>query len=374
MLENSGAQAIPKNFGTRKALGEYIAYLDDDNTWRPDHLQVLWNAIQTYKVDLVYGDRMLFDEKGELPSQVGVFSDFDPIRLLERNYIDTSDFLIKKEAIFGIGGWDERYKRYADWNLMVRLAKAGYTFRRVPVIITDYDFGLDSMSRNPVPVEWNAYELEVDLPYLHTVEEPKVAVFTVMHDDNQLAIARKCLPELKKRAGYPYYHLIILNGCLPKTKKWLADLKIDHIIENKENLGIAVACNQAVDFLKDKGFDVIWKVDSDMLALSDNILKVMVELYKKNHMMIWSAYPEGLIDNAGGAPRINYGTLGGHFIGLTKHIGGFCQFIPTKARIACRLPESPNLHFMEDLFMSQSVAKLGYGIAYIEDIRVRHVK
>lgn len=376
--KNSGLQAIPKNQGTRAAKGEYIAYLDSDNTWRPDHLQALHNELQrSPNIDLVYGDRWLHDELGRIKDQVGIFGDYNPKILLEKNYIDTSDFLVRREAIFNIGGWDERYKRMADWNLLVRLAKNGCRMKHLPLIITDYNLGADAISLNPENekqvIGWNPYELEIDLPYLHEVKEPTVAVFTVFHKEESLEIAQKCLPELRKRAGYPYYHVVVLNGELPKLKKWLEEYKVDHIIENKENIGIAGACNQAVDYLKDKDFDVIWKVDGDMLALTDDLLKTMVELYKKNHMMIWSAYPEGLIDNAGGAPRAAYGTLGGHLIGMTQHIGGFCQFIPTKARVACRLPETKVLHFMEDLFMSQGVTKLGYGIAYIEDVRCRHI-
>ena len=57
--ENSGYQCMPKNKGVEMASqirvqddgsykggGDYIAYLDDDNTWRPNHLSVLVNAIE----------------------------------------------------------------------------------------------------------------------------------------------------------------------------------------------------------------------------------------------------------------------------------------------------------------------------------------
>src|SRR2546425_125109 len=44
--ENSGYQCMPKNKGIELARGDYIAYLDDDNTWRPDHLSACVSAIE----------------------------------------------------------------------------------------------------------------------------------------------------------------------------------------------------------------------------------------------------------------------------------------------------------------------------------------
>lgn len=378
---NSGKQSIPKNIGTEMAKGEYIAYLDGDNMFRHDHLQVLWNALQNNSgVDLVYGDRMFHDESGQIPDQIGIFSEFNPVQILVKNYIDASDFLVKKQALVDIGGWDERYKRMADWNLVARLAKASAKMKRVPVIITDYYLGSDSISHKPEDpkqpdkaILWNPYELEVDLPYLHAVKDPTVAVYTVTHDPKKLPILQQCFKALHEKAGYPFHHVFILNGDLPETEKWLKENKVDHIISNKDNMGIAHACNQAVDYVKDKGFDLIFKCDDDMLTLSDDLIKVMVELWKKNHMMVYSAYPEGLINNAGGAPRIGYGTLGGHFLGITQHLGGFCRFMSTKIMTQCRFPDGVAPHWMEDLYFSQWAAKNSVGMAYIEDLRVEHL-
>ena len=97
---HTGIHAISKNVGTKAAKGEYISYLDDDVTWRPDHLQILYNELsRNSNLDLVYGDRWLHDESGTISDQVGIFSDYNPQALLVRNYIDTSDFLVKKQAL-----------------------------------------------------------------------------------------------------------------------------------------------------------------------------------------------------------------------------------------------------------------------------------
>jgi SAM-dependent methyltransferase len=42
---NCGSPARPRNIGLQLARGDYVAYIDDDNTWRPEHLQHLLAAI-----------------------------------------------------------------------------------------------------------------------------------------------------------------------------------------------------------------------------------------------------------------------------------------------------------------------------------------
>jgi glycosyltransferase involved in cell wall biosynthesis len=369
ILPHSGIQAVAKNEGTRRAKGDYIAYLDDDNVWRPDHLQALFNEIEKHpEVDLVYGDRYIIDENNEIPPQIGIFSDFAPQLLLMRNYIDASDFIIRRKAIFDIGGWDERYKRCADWNLFARLVKNGSQFLHLPVIITDYYASKDSMSRKGT-IEWNTYEVEVELPYLKEVKEPKVGMMTLTRD--RLEYTKPCFESLKK-AGYPFDHYVVDNGSKDGTVKWLeTEYKPHHLIKNSKNQGISIGYNQALEAMGDK-YDIIVQYDNDCLSLTDNWLKEMVELYKKNRMIVWAAYPEGLKDTPGGAPRQAYGQLGGHLVGMTQHLGGLCLIVPAKVFKTWRWSEFDPLRGIQDIVFCQWLTKHGYGLAYVEDIRVRH--
>src|SRR5690606_6576684 len=105
------------------------AFLDAGNHYRPDHLQALVKAIEENpEVALVYGDRWIVNEVDNTPPQRGFTQDYTPMQLLSQNYIDTSDALVRREAIEYVGGFDEGEKKYIDWNLWLRLEKAGYTF------------------------------------------------------------------------------------------------------------------------------------------------------------------------------------------------------------------------------------------------------
>jgi glycosyltransferase involved in cell wall biosynthesis len=284
--KSQGNQAFPKNEGTLASKGKYVAYLDSDNIYRPEHLQTLLNAIKGY--DVVYGDRMVHYPDGT--TQIGKYGEYDPSRLLVENYIDTSDFLITREALFSIGGWDEKYKRFLDWNLIVRLAKMGKRFKRVPVIITDYYIGEDSMSLttvenkdNPNQPLWDPYDCEIVLPYLGEVKPPKVVIFTLTM--NRLKYTKESFATLKKTAGYPYTHVIVDNGSTDGTKKWI-EKNFDNYILNESNQGISIASNQALELISESlEADIIVKFDNDAYCLTDNWLLKMVDIWRSNRLL-----------------------------------------------------------------------------------------
>lgn len=54
LAQNSGYQSAPNNEGLRRAQGDYIAYLNHDDIWLPNHLQILYDRITAEEADFVY--------------------------------------------------------------------------------------------------------------------------------------------------------------------------------------------------------------------------------------------------------------------------------------------------------------------------------
>lgn len=380
---SKGNQAYPKNDGIKASHGKYIAFLDSDNKYRPDHLRVLYNAMKNNPaVDVVYGDRMVRDEVNNT-KYIGIFSDFNPILLLERNFIDTSDSLIKREAIFYIGGWETRFKRFLDWNLYLRLCKAGYKFLRVPGVITDYYIHKNMISYqvenrgNPMQPMWDPYDCEIQLPNLGSVVPPKVVIFTLTKD--RLEYTKKSFETLYKTAQYPFVHVIVDNGSTDGTVKYLEkELKASgsctaiHLIINGENKGISIASNQALDYIKDNNFDIVVKSDNDAFYETNGWLNKMVEIWGSNHLLALSCYITGLRDNPGGAPRLVYGEIKNELVGVTKHIGGINHFVDASAYGNFRWPEDETLHGFQDMELSLHLIKNDFQMSYLENYFCAH--
>jgi len=382
-IDHFGCDTRSKNIGTKRANGEYIAYLDDDNAFRPDHLQALLKCLEKNEnIVLAYGDRwVIFDDKSG-KERIGVHSDFDAARLMQQNYIDTSDVLVKKEVLFKVGGWDEKLRKFIDWNLWVRMIKQGYRFKRVPVILTDYSihkgqksvlnkegqFDPETGLFNPT---FNPLNCKINAGFIGKKKEPRVAIFTLCKD--RLDYTKKMYMSMKKTAGYDFDWYVVDNGSTDGTVEWLKKQKAT-VIYNKKNMGIPHASNEIIELIKKDNYDYIMKADNDVLFKSYGWLRAMLNIYEVIRPIALSCYPEGLIDNAGGVYRYNYTEFAGEFVGLVVHLGGMITIVPAEVYDEFKWPNVAFLRGGNDVLLSSWLNSNGYQMGYLENHQAEHME
>lgn len=135
--------AASRNTGVEAARGKYIAYLDDDDIYYPDHLETLAGFLENSGCAVAYSDsyqafqvrdngRYITKEKRLVYSE-----DFDRQRLLVMNYIPFINIVHRRECIEQAGFFDEALKSHEDWDCLIRLSQS-YDFHHVKKVTAEF--------------------------------------------------------------------------------------------------------------------------------------------------------------------------------------------------------------------------------------------
>ena len=128
-VHNKGIIAISRNIGIKSANGEWIAFLDSDDWWTRDKLEICIQSINE-KVDFIYHDLEIIANKSKIFSRKKIKSRKlkKPVLidlLTEGNAIGNTSVFVRKKFLDEINGIDESKELVAaeDYNTWLRIAK-----------------------------------------------------------------------------------------------------------------------------------------------------------------------------------------------------------------------------------------------------------
>jgi glycosyltransferase involved in cell wall biosynthesis len=142
--------AVTKNRALEKVTTEYTAFLDDDDAFAPNHLEVLHASALETGADVTYGWYEVIGGTDPRPDRFGL--PFDALELRRGSYIHTAP-LVRTKLLQAAGGFQHTHtSRLDDWGAWLAMLEHGATFHHVPA--KTYLWTHDGQNTSGDPTRW----------------------------------------------------------------------------------------------------------------------------------------------------------------------------------------------------------------------------
>ena len=181
ILQRNGGQGKARNKGIKSSTGTLIAFLDSDDLWAENKLELQVRALNEMGVDLVFSDGFFFtgtdssNERCKFSENYGRFARFGKFSgpqmfdlLLEHNSIPTLSVLARKSLLLEVGLFEEEgitSVKCEDYDLWLRLAKNGAVFYGMQQPLVRYRIHPEASSRKAY--EMATAEITVVKKHIH---------------------------------------------------------------------------------------------------------------------------------------------------------------------------------------------------------------
>ena len=147
--ENKGAN-YTRNRGVLAAKGEYIAFLDSDDEWSQNYLELAASIIEKENAKFITSNYQIVHKEGILPPEFKercfVSGDISKKELYQDYIGPTSTVVIAKDTIVKAGLFDEKLPARQDYDMWIRVTKLVPVFYNYTPCVKVYRIGNDSIS------------------------------------------------------------------------------------------------------------------------------------------------------------------------------------------------------------------------------------
>ncbi|MFN0187175.1 MAG: glycosyltransferase family 2 protein [Bacteroidia bacterium] len=140
--KENGERAAARNFGIQKAIGSYITFLDSDDLFHVDHLEVAMSCVLENQPSIFHLGYNVVDNSGKILQRWKKLDNPINARLIEGNFLSCLGVFIKREILAQHRFVEDRdLAGSEDYELWLRLAARYpiYTISQVTASLVNHD-------------------------------------------------------------------------------------------------------------------------------------------------------------------------------------------------------------------------------------------
>lgn len=239
--DDGNGPASARNKGLEDAEGDYLAFLDDDDRWKPRKLEKQMEALKSSEgFDASHTSREM-DTPENHPHHVVEVEDVTSVgQVLARNPIATSSVVVKKESLDKVGGFEEDRNGGEDWHLWTKLTDDGCKFKAVEAPLTIINLEAESYSsesetstpgKDRLGNEYrDVLKSDSDVAFEYYLARGKEHLKFKNFDKSETFLRRALA---QKKLGYQPYIFLLSN----KLERTIGNNPIDFLVKIKHRFG-----------------------------------------------------------------------------------------------------------------------------------------
>lgn len=268
--QTNGHISVATNDGIQLAEGDFVVFMDCDDTIEPDALyQFAKKLNENPELDFLYSDDNKITEDGKIRHQPFFKPDWSPdlfLNMMYTNHLAAYRTSIVKE----VGGLRTAYNGSQDYDFTLRFMEKSHNSRvgHIPKVLYHWRerkesvaFAINSKNYASEAARYAKEDyirrngLDAHLEYIdgmsqyrivyHVTDQPLVSI--VIPSKDHPGVLNQCITSIREFTDYPNYEIIVVdNGSNPENRQ-----VIEQILENagavyiyeKENFNFSKMCN-----------------------------------------------------------------------------------------------------------------------------------